>query len=168
MMPIVDIFADIVAEVRRAYDPANLEFPLYMHGTTEEIALILSEKSASSTHRSKKYPAICLIQDFDEDWSHSSIDCKRLNIAIITETKAEYEAAERYQDTFKNELYPLFNLLLQKIKSSKHLNMNSDQITFTKTDKVYWGRNKQLIMNDFIDGIEISRLILIFSNQCQI
>ena len=47
MMPIVDIFADIVAEVRKAYDPANLEQPYYMHGHPVEIATILSEKDAS-------------------------------------------------------------------------------------------------------------------------
>ena len=168
MMPIVDIFADIVAEVRKAYDPTSLEQPYYMHGHPVEIATILSEKDASNIYKFKKYPVICLFQDFDEDWSHSSVECKGLNIAIITETKAEYEAAERYQDTFKNELYPLFNLLLQKIKSSKHLNMTADQITFVKTDRLYWGRNEQLIINDFIDAIEISRLNLIFSNQCQI
>ena len=168
MITVVDIFADIVTEVQKVYDQDGLEKPYFMHGHPVEIATILSEKDASDVYRYKKYPAICLFQDFDENWSADSIECNALNIAIITDTKAEFEASERYQNTFKDELYPIFNILIDKIKSSKHLNMHRDQITFVKTDRLFWGRNNQAIMNDFIDAIEISRLSLIFSNQCQL
>ena len=168
MMPIVDIFADIVANVRADYDPTNNEIPYYMHGHPLEIATIISEKDASNTHKFKKYPVICLYQDFDENWAGSSVECRNLNIAIITETKVEYEASERYQDTFKNELYPIFDLLKKHIERSKYLNMYVGDITFTKTDRLFWGRNEQSVINDFIDAIEISKLNLIFSNQCQI
>ena len=168
MITVVDIFADIVTEVQNVYDPAGLEKPYFMHGHPVEIATILSEKDASSVYKFKKYPAICLFQDFDENWSADSIECNALNIAIITDTKSEFEASERYRSTFKDELYPIFNILIEKIKSSKHLNMHRDQITFVKTDRLYWGRNNQAVMNDFIDAIEISKLKLIFSNQCQL
>ena len=168
MITVVDIFADIVTEVQKVYDPAGLEKPYFMHGHPVEIATILSEKDASDVYRYKKYPAICLFQDFDENWSADSVECPSLNIVIITDTKAEFEASERYQSTFKDELYPIFSILIEKIKSSKHLDMHRDQITFIKTDRLFWGRNNQAIMNDFIDAIEISRLSLIFSNQCQL
>ena len=168
MITVVDIFADIIAEVQNVYDHSGFEKPYFMHGHPVEIATILSEKDASDVYRYKKYPAICLFQDFDENWSADSIECPSLNIAIITDTKAEFEASERYQSTFKDELYPIFSILIDKIKSSKHLDMNRDQITFVKTDRLFWGRNNQAIMNDFIDAIEISKLKLIFSNQCQL
>ena len=168
MITVVDIFADIVKEVQKVYDPVGLEKPYFMHGHPVEIATILSEKNLSPEDNYKKYPAICLFQDFDENWSADSIECPSLNIAIITETKSYFEASQRYEGNFKDELYPIFNILIDKIKSSKHLYMHSDQITFVKTDRLYWGRNNQDIMNDFIDAIEISRLNLIFSNQCQL
>ena len=168
MITVVDIFADIVAEVQKVYDPAELEKPYFMHGHPVEIATILSEKDVSSVYKFKKYPAICLFQDFDENWSADSVECPSLNIAIITDTKAEFEASERYQSTFKDELYPIFNIFIEKIKSSKHLDVRRDQITFVKTDRLFWGRNNQGVMNDFIDAIEISKLKLIFSNQCQL
>ena len=123
MITVVDIFADIVTEVQKVYDPAGLEKPYFMHGHPVEIATILSEKDASDVYRYKKYPAICLFQDFDENWSADSIECPSLNIVIITDTKAEFEASERYQNTFKDELYPIFSILIDKIKSSKHLDM---------------------------------------------
>ena len=123
MITVVDIFADIVTEVQKVYDPTGLEKPYFMHGHPVEIVTILSEKDASDVYRYKKYPAICLFQDFDENWSADSIECPSLNIVIITDTKAEFEASERYQNTFKDELYPIFSILIDKIKSSKHLDM---------------------------------------------
>ena len=48
MITVVDIFADIVTEVQKVYDPAGLEKPYFMHGHPVEIATILSEKDASS------------------------------------------------------------------------------------------------------------------------
>ena len=168
MITVVDIFADIVTEVQKVYDPAELEKPYFMHWHPVEIATILSEKNLNDEDKHKKYPAICLFQDFDENWSADSIECPSLNIAIITETKAHFEASERYQSNFKDELYPIFNILVDKIKSSKHLDMHRDQIIFVKTDRLFWGRNNQAIMNDFIDAIEISKLKLIFSNECQL
>ena len=168
MITVVDIFADIVTEVQKVYDPAGLEKPYFMPGSPNEIATILSEKDASDEFKYKKYPTICLILDTDEDHSVFSINCDNLVIAIITETQPHFEVEERRQSTFKNELYPIFEILIEKIKTSKHLNMYRDQITFVKTDRFSWGRNRQIIMNDFVDGIEITRLKLIFSNECQL
>ena len=51
MITVVDIFADIVTEVQKVYDPAGLEKPYFMHGHPVEIATILSEKDASDVYR---------------------------------------------------------------------------------------------------------------------
>jgi hypothetical protein len=165
MKPIVTIFEEIVANVRAKYDLVNDEKPYYMHGHPVEIANILSQKDGNSEHKYKKYPAICLMQDFEEEHTAGQVSAN-LNIVIFTETKQDYEASERYNDTFKNELIPLFDLLISEIIKSKYLDLLPNNISFRKTDRLFWGRSNSSIMNDFIDAIEIENLNLTFHKFC--
>lgn len=165
MKTIVSIFEEIVANVRAKYDTQNNEKPYYMHGHPVEIASILSQKDNSRLFKYKKYPVICLMQDFDENNDGLKITAS-LNIVIFTSTKKTYEAGERYNDTFKNVLYPIYDLLIEQIKRSKYIDILPDNLTWRKTDRLFWGRNNTVVVNDFIDAIEIQNLSLTFHNFC--
>jgi len=165
MITIVSMFDQIVANVRAKYDLVSNEKPYYMHGHPVEIANRLSQKDDSSIHKYKKYPVICLMQDFDEDNDKGQVSAS-LNIVIFTETKPNYDADERYNDTFKNVLYPLYDLFISEVKKSGYIDLLPDNISWKKTDRLFWGRNDSGVMNDFIDAIEIQDLKLTFHKTC--
>jgi hypothetical protein len=170
MRPIVSIIEDVVAKVRAKYD-AEGEKPYYMHGHPQEIVRILSEKTASGQFKFKKFPAIILVQDFDETTAGEGIEAD-LNILIIEETKPEFEASERYTNSFLPVLYPLFDLFLDEYKKMPGIDLSPANISYTKTDRVYWGRsglygNSANIANDFIDAIEVTNLSFRMSRFCQ-
>lgn len=172
MKPIPEIISDIVANVREEYDTAENEKPYFLHGHPLEIVQILSKKTSSRNFKFKKYPLIALFQDFNESIS-GDIRTASLNIVICTNTKNDYEASERYQDTFLNELYPIFDLFMKHFKRSPYIQTLPGNLSYTKIDRLYWGRtglygNEGNIFNDFIDAIEIQNLNASFLLDCQI
>lgn len=171
MKPIPEIIGEVVANVRSEYDPENGLTPYYMHGHPLEIVNILSQKTNNETLKFQKYPLIALFQDFDESVTGQRRDAT-LNLVICTETSLKFEATERYENTFKPVLNPLFDLFWKHLKRCYYLNVLPDSITFDKTDRVYWGRqglygSEGNIFDDHIDAIEISNLNLSLITGCQ-
>ena len=172
MKPVPEIIGELVQNIRAKYDPENSLAPYYMHGHPQEIVNILSQKTHNQTLKFQKYPLIALFQDFDEDINGSRRDVN-LNLVICTETKPEFEATERYQQTFGPVLNPLFALFFSELKKFYYLNILPDNITFTKTDRVYWGRQGLYgsdgnIFDDHIDAIEIQNFNLSLITGCQL
>jgi len=99
-MNFVDIIGTIVTAVRAEYDPTNLLRPFYEYGHPIEIFNILAQKSESETFKYKKYPLIALYQDFEEDTNTNRVIVNGITIVIMTETKPEIEAKNRYLTTF--------------------------------------------------------------------
>jgi hypothetical protein len=165
MTPIVTIFNEIASAVRNRYDSEGGELPFYMHGHPVEIGQIVSEKGASAEYKYKRYPFICLFQDFDEEHTDHNVSAS-LNLAIVTSSKQSFSAAERYNETFTNTLYPLFDILIEEIKKSRHMDLLPGNIKFTKTDKLFWGRSNANVLNDYVDAIEITDLKLTFHKFC--
>lgn len=168
---IVDIFGEIVDGIRLVYDPivtgppaSGGKKPYYLFGHPIEIMKILSEKSANSTLKFEKYPLIVLFQDFTESVTLTGRDVT-LNMAIITETRQDYYAADRYDHSFDVTLYPLWDLLIKYIKRSKYIDNKMD-FTYDKIDRPYWGKNNANLFNDFIDAIEIVNLKLQIKESC--
>lgn len=162
--PIVDIFDEVCDSIRAVYDVSGGKKPYYLFGHPLEIMKILSEKSANSTLKFEKYPLIVLFQDFTESITLEGRDVP-LNIAIITETRADYYAVDRYDHTFKDTLYPLWDLLISHMKRSAYIDNKMDFI-YDKTDRPYWGKNNANLFNDFIDAIEITNLKLTIKDKC--
>lgn len=164
---IVDIMSAVVDLVRAAYDVDNLE-PFFMYGHPTEIRNTLLEKEKNSTLKFQKYPLIALYQDFEERRGENMvIDATvSLNMLIATTTKPEYKSADRYIATFKTVLYPIYNILMEKLVSSGYFrNLSCGLVSHTKIDRVYWGKkglygNEGNQFTDFIDAIEIQNLDL--------
>lgn len=154
----VDVMAEWVTQTG-----TNIGIDLYyLHGHPQDIALILTEKTKSQEYQYKKYPLICLIQDFEEqikvnDHFYNIPNC---TILIVCETKSEYHAAERYVNSFKPTLYPIYEELISVIENSSETSPTMEDIDYTKIDRVYWGKvgiqgNDGLLFNDKLDAIEL-------------
>lgn len=167
--PIVDIFSDIVSEVQVEYDTENSEKPFYEYGHPLEIVNTLVQKTNNTSYRAKKFPMICLFQDFKETMDVEGRSADGLNLVICTDTQPTYSASDRYTNTFKTILYPLWDMLIKYMKQSNKINQNVFE--YDKYDRLYWGKqglygNTGNIFNDYLDAIEIMNLSLNFIEKC--
>lgn len=168
----VDIIEEIVTAVRNDTDkPAALDAdePFYMYGHPLEIINTLAKKDKHDVQKYNKYPIIALFQDFTETMGENQFvqsTVQDLNIIIAVNTSPDYVSSERYTNTFKPTLYPLYNLLIKHILKSKWFNnIDPGLVPHKKTDHVFWGRpglygSERNIFNDTIDAIEIQDLSL--------
>lgn len=160
----VDIFSDIVDAVREEYDPTNDLQPYYIYGHPREIANKLSLKDRSKEDKFKKFPLVALLTDFTEGHGESLADDYNLSVRciIVTNTNKNYVSDERYENTFKPILYPIYELLLKKVALSPALKtVSQGLIAHEKTDRLYWGAagiygNDGLIFNENLDAIDVN------------
>jgi hypothetical protein len=88
-------------------------------------------------------------------------------------TKQDYTAAERYENTFKTELYPIYLELISQIKKHNAFQIDNGNILHTKIDRLFWGKqatngNDANKGGDFIDAIEIRNMKLkILKQSCK-
>jgi hypothetical protein len=155
---IVDIMTDVV-ELMQATTEVN-----FLYGHPIEVVNTLKEWTKGREKKFSKFPLIVLFQDFEEvKGSHAAINSEvSLNLVLCTDTDPKYKSSERYEATFKPTLYPLYNLLLNKIETCGFFERNFDLIPHVKIDRVYYGSegNNKNIFNDYIDAIEIKNLEL--------
>lgn len=159
MYIIPDIFKDITIAIQAEYGN-----PVYfMHGHRVEIVNILSEKDKSDVHKFKKYPVIILHHDIKKvhNSPNYAAECD-VNIVIATESDVKFDSDDRYDNSFKTELYPLLDLFIEQIESSSKIvsTMDGSDFAMTTTDRLYWGKqsiagNTANSLNDAIDAIEI-------------
>ena len=159
----VDVFGEVVSDVRSVYDPSGLEKPYYMYGHPREIGNLLTLKDQSSVNKFKRFPLVAFIQDFAE--SHGSDNRYEyelsFSVLIVTSTKRDYKSEERYTNTFKPVLYPIYELLKTKMVQNQNILVQDvDYLDHRKIDRVYWGvegtyGSDGLIFNDHLDAIEL-------------
>lgn len=166
----VDIFDEIATNVREdANKPAALDTdePFYMYGHPLEIINTLSKKDNHAVQKYNKYPLIALFQDFTETMGEHQATpsaVQDMNLIIAVNTSPDYTAENRYDNTFKTVLYPLYDLLIKHIVKSKWFrNIDPGLVPHQKIDRLFWGRsglygNEGNIFNDHIDAIEIQNL----------
>lgn len=174
--PIVDVVGLIVDKVSQRLTSQLQEIDAlitgvhYQHGHPLEIIETMNQFDKSDTFVYEKYPLVALFQDFEEDKATIGTAGEvRLNLIIARATLADYKAAERYTQNFKPILYPIYQALLEEIGGSfagKYFSVkDTTQISHTKIDRLYWGRNglyknEKNVFNDKIDAIEIKDLVL--------
>lgn len=160
----VDVFGLVVEDIRENYDTNNKEKPYYLHGHPLEILKTLSGRDKSPTWKYRKYPLICLLQDFQETKGDNPSWSMQVSprVLIVNRTKREFSSQKRYEKNFKPILYPLYELLLEAIAEIGFFGVGGpDLIQHKKTDRLFWGReglygSKGNIFNDYLDAIDIS------------
>jgi hypothetical protein len=173
---IVDIFEDIVNEVRLEFDPTNEKTPYYMYGHPIDVTRQLEFKE-NMTSKLEKFPLIYLLLDLPKNADNNLLYQYKVSptIFVLAQTDPSFTSTERTDVTFKPILYPITDLLIQKINESQHLIGKTYGVEYTWTDKYFWGKEgirikgyEGLIFNDYLDGIELNLkdLQIIKSDEC--
>jgi hypothetical protein len=165
---IVDVFEDIMEHVILEYDPivgvapnqTGGEKPFYGYGSIKEILQVLSEKDNDKEKKYKKFPLVALVLDLPEKKGTELANEYLVNprILILEKTDKNYRADQRYLNTMKPTLIPIYDLLLQEMADNPNLNTGlKEQIKHTSTPRVNWGTQTQGDdLNDYLDGIELN------------
>lgn len=141
----------------------------YHYGHPLEITNMIRQKVQNENYNREVFPMVCLFQDFKETFKEAHEWEAELNVVIVTDTRPEYEASQRYTYSFTPMLYPLYELFLQELAASKYIqNTHFDHV---KYDRLYWGKsgiygNVANIFNDFIDAIELENLRVKILKSC--
>ena len=159
----VDVFADIVNEARKIYDPSGLEKPYFMYGHPIDITKQLQLKDLDGENKFKRFPIICLLFDFQQKHD-KNYNCEYIvspTVLILADTDLNYSSEQRTVSTFKPILYPILFALIESVSDSKHL-LDAQDPEYIQTDKYFWGKEgikmrgyDGLIFNEYIDGIQI-------------
>jgi len=146
---IVDLIGNVVASCREP----GAEAPYYYYGHPLEIVNTLMEKDSSDAWKLKKYPAIFLFHDFEETRDKFQSETE-LRIIIVTDTRAEWKAADRYTNVFVPTLIPLYDRFILELSKAANLTFSGEHKM-----KIYpfWGSEANAnVANDCADAIEIS------------
>jgi len=172
--PIVDVFAEIVADVEsellstlQAFQP-KIRAINYQHGHPREIIETLVQYDEHPEKRFEKYPLVMLIQDFPETMGKSGgyYSEVSLRLVIAHTTKPDYKADQRYTNTFNPILYKIYGELITQLTESRYFVIPDETlIEHTKKDRLYWGReslngDSSSETCDYVDAIEITNLKL--------
>lgn len=143
----------------------------YMYGHPLEVTESLQQMTATPSVSKTKFPLIALLTDFPErkglDGVYSEVT---LNIIIATLTDRNYKAHQRYVNTFKPTLYPVYNEFVNKLYHCHDFELVApERVEHVKYDRLYWGRTglygkEGNLFNDYIDAIEIDNLRLKLKN----
>ncbi len=142
--------------------PAGLTSPYFFYGTPVEINRQLCERDHGST-KGKVYPAIALRLPTTEEVKNGLINYN-FTLAILDTTKVSYDAPDRYEHVVKPILYPLYELLLDRLKKAGFVWDGQMQYPpHTKRDMLHHGveatqGNIAYIFKEPLDAIEISQM----------
>ena len=133
----------------------------YEHGHPAEIDETLTAWSKTPDNSKVKYPMLALFQDFDEEvTTNKSLMCEvKLELIIATMTLPNYNADQRMINTFVPILYPLYYQFILSLQQSGYF-AGYPPYPHTKTDRLFWGKNKQAAFGDYVDAIHIQNLQL--------
>lgn len=135
----------------------------YEHGHPLEIDNIMQAWEKTPVNSAVKYPMIALFQDFDEAKGTQSglMSEVKLELIIATMTRPNYNASQRMCYSFIPILYPVYKQFLNSIAKSGYFTVTAaNQIKHTKTDRMFWGKNKSAAFGDFVDAVHIQGLEL--------
>jgi len=164
---VVDVVGDVVEMVRYEYDPSLSEKPYYLHGHPLEIVNILKVKTESGSElKFKKYPLIVLLEDFDDDGPAGVFANRaKVDILFITHTNKDYNATQRYTNSFDAVLTPLYDLFVKHMKRKTGVHIDHQKLNGKVVNHLFWGKkglygNEGSQFDDFIDCKEITGLEL--------
>lgn len=177
--PVVNLFANIVALTSQSctaqlqvFDELITGVHFY-HGHWVDVTTELLMKDVSKEDKFKRYPAIIVQHDFEETMNPRPgiANNVKLRCVIAYPTKATYTSKERYNATFNNILYLIYDTFIEEMRKSGKFSLKNGKINHKKTDRLYWGRqeangNKVNQFNEYLDCIDISFDLDIYDFNC--
>ncbi len=144
------------------------QLPAFMYGHRLELNNRLKEKDKKGNAKYRKYPAILLRMDYEEEISGGMITASPgLNLAIVHSTDKNYNAEERDVKIFKPVLFPLYENFMNALRKHGGFSWEGWQgrPPHGKIDRPYYGteteeQNVKNFFSDPLDAIEITNLKL--------
>ncbi|MES2428240.1 MAG: hypothetical protein V4560_14770 [Bacteroidota bacterium] len=163
------VLATIQVNETAALGGTKIQQIRYSKSSYNELLETLAQADGSSEERFNKYPLIHLVQDVTvERGSDVGIfGTTSLNIVFIHQTEQTYKVEDRDAKVFKPVLWPIYYDFMAQLYNSKWFVMNdTGEYRHQVTKRAYWGNRKlkssELILNDFVDAIEVRNLNLKF------
>jgi hypothetical protein len=141
----------------------------FIHGHLIDVIERLAIMSKDPTVKDIRFPLFILPQDISEPGSASFNSEPKPSIIICTDTKVEFSASERYDNSFDISLYNLAKRFLKMLELSEDVYFRKRNRNWI--DRLYWGReavggNEANKLNDFVDGIELQELEIKVLQNC--
>lgn len=165
---IVDVFKNITDAMIVSLAPKSLTLN-YSYGRSIQILTALQKmnNSTDQTIKNSKYPLFALFMPFDEvvggDY-YVSVKIPKIVIAVLSNNTDTPEA--RYQQTFNNVLYPVYEEFKRQLGRNKNIVLeHPDYIPHRKRDNPGSPPPKDsggIVFGDYVDAIEIYDLQLTF------
>ncbi len=141
--------------------------PYYEIGHPLEVSNLLLEKNKNDKLKYQKYPLIVLFTDVKIKSGEKNVVgiLENLNISILGLSQANYSSRQRYESNIKTVLYPLYNTLINKIKSSKYFIGTNPNLKHDLIERPFWGSsskygNVKNMFTDPLDALEMSNITM--------
>lgn len=164
MMPFIQ------AQYDTLYDP--VEAPFFMYGRKSEILQLLTEKDQDDEYKYKKYPLIILYASQQERHGINHMNEYLISplVSIVTDSSREFYQDDRFTNSIKPILYPIYEYLLQEIGNNPAFYQSYAEDI--KNQIKVWDGNPSdsktigIAYNDYLDGIDVQFTDLrLFKNQ---
>lgn len=140
----------------------------YQFGHLREIIETLKQQDKSPTEMYKKYPLVALFLDFPERFGNSGGYPGEvvLQMAICYPTRPNIKTSERYENSIKPILLPIYYELMKQIDASgAFVTHSSDYMQHTRTEHPFGSKNDITdmsgnILADYVDAVLITGLTL--------
>lgn len=173
--PVPQVFGDIIDMVREKFTEEK-KIPYYEYGSAVEVVNRLKRKANNQNLENERFPLVWfLIKDsVKEEVTTAGVQnarmAKDITIIICTNSKQEYSSVERYENTIKPILRPIYDSIIFHLKKS-NLFKSSNSYSHDYYENLFWGRDGLYghtgnITNDKIDAIIIDNLDLRIVETC--
>lgn len=146
-------------------------FVKYKYDNYKNIQKQLIEEGKSSTLKKNKYPLLALILPYEEERGKEFGVIMETNatVVLIIDSQKNWTTADRELYSFTQNLRPLYDLFICKLKHSGLFQTDEFLlIPHKKTDHYFWSADKAETQNKLaaiVDAIELSNFKLILNKQ---
>lgn len=164
--------AELLTQLQ-AIDPL-IEGINFMYGHYNDIRERLTTMNKTDVNATKRYPLVALFEDYRiRKRQVGTSGITNLKIIILYPTKKDITREQREAATFQPILYPIYYSILKWLKlSGVFMIYDETKIIHDLIPRPHWGdpglyQNNAYLLNDVLDGLELSNLELTtFLNNC--
>ena len=163
---VVSNVSDELLATLQLIDPL-IEGVHFMYGHYNDIRERLTTMNKTETYATRRFPLIALFEDYRVRVGKTGLTgIGNLKIIILYPTKKDYTREQRESITFQPVLIPIYNSFLKWLKlCGKFMIYDETKIQHDMIKRPHWGdpglyENNGYLLNDILDGIELSNLEL--------
>lgn len=152
-----------------ALGSTNIERVNFEKGGYLELLETLAQKDQSNSTKKFKYPLVYLQQPFKETRGQANIYTETyLRILFIHQTEQGYKTTDRYRNVIKPVLSPIYLEFLRQAEIYSGIVGSYFEHDYTELPfggSISSGVKDGIMLNDFVDAIDVTNLNLKFYNK---